>query len=305
MTAKLGRREFLELLCIGGMAQISGCSDVFQERRLQEHGYQMPTLLEVNNTNIASLILDLDYSFGKNGAIPPMRNHNNYEIAKERLETFLDLGDLWVPSNVLNGYSNEDAKILLTQIKTDIHSTMLRYSENPNYGRQDSFCNLLLEMKYDCDTYSTLVLGIAEKYHLPIKGVVIPFHAFTRWITPNAYLNFDQGTIRTDDYQYIDGTYNRNVEPIPPESLNGKSIYLKGLGKKEFVAHYAAGIVLELIANKEYAAALDLADSIKNWSKRDPFTHSARGSALTGLGYFEESKHEFEKALELDPKILE
>lgn len=311
MTAKLGRREFLELLCIGCAAHISGCSDCFgfnkfRKLRSQEHDYQMPTLLEVNNTNIARLILDLDYSFGKNGAISSMRNHGDYETAKERLETFLDMGNFWFPKSFLWGSNSITARAILTQIKDHIESKMLTYSQLPRLARQDSFCNLLLEMKYDCDTYSTLALGIAEKYHLPITGVLIPMHVFTRWQTEDACLNFDQGVISPNDAKYIDGSYSHyeKVYPLAPESLSGNSIYLKGLSKTEFVADYAAVIVYNLIENKEYTAALDLANSVKNWSPRDPFLHVARGTALRCLGYIDESTHEYETALKLDPRIL-
>lgn len=305
----LGRRKFLELLFLGSAsAAVHGCncsnSSLYKERRPQPHDYQLPTLLEVQNTNIAHLILDWDYSFGLNGAIPSMQNHDNYKIAKERLETFYGRGKRYEFSpDFIQNATSSSVRLILSQIRKDFRATMMRYS-SPVNDTQDSFCNFLLEQRYDCDTYSILTLGLAEKYGLPLYGVIIPDHIFTRWKTGKVHINFDQGAIGIDDAEYIDGAYNSHSRPIASSSLNGRSIYIKSLDKLEFVAHYLANISFFLRRNQEYAAALDLINIAKGWSEKDPDIHLVRSNILKDLGHIGEANRELRMALKLDPCII-
>lgn len=312
MHKKNSRREFLELLTIGGAAFLApyGCScgkdeakpeDIplsdlnqpmtrinvpalseeeleqmaHQKRRMQRHDYNLPTLREINNANIAYLILDLERRFGKNGAIPSMRRFSNYRHAKNKLgEHYVSIERFRYSNECLQQLTDVDAWGILENIRDNFPSI---YNANGEFN----LCDSLLSDKFGSKSYSFLVLGFAELAGLPLYGVRTPDHMFTRWDSRHIHINLDQGKIRFDPAQSIgSGRHRINID-----SIRGSNFYLKSLGRQEMVGDYLGVIANNLANNEEFTAALDLINLAEEWTPESPSVMAVKNNILNGLGY--------------------
>lgn len=120
-------------------------------------------------TNIAHVRLQIEE--GK-GVVP-----SDYELVANILrdaDVCLPTNKVTTPVEALNTFTN-------------IHNFLKEYKffcVKTNES-QDFFNTGLKERKLDCDTYSTLYLGIGEKKGYPIQSILIPRHVFVQWSLPN------------------------------------------------------------------------------------------------------------------------
>jgi len=214
-----------------------------------------------------------------------------------------------------NGLRTQEVEGVLLALDRAIQGGGLHPPPREEVDNVDFLTPGLLHGSVDCDIYSFVALGIAERYGIPLYGVQSPGHFFTRWQSPLVRLNFDQGRIREGDDPYIDGSFvndftidplsnstNHPQRGISQESLS-QGVYLRTLSKRETVASHLATIASGLIRNQENRRALSLTTLATMWAPQDVTGHLQRAVALHALGRYAEEDREYRQATTLDSML--
>jgi len=308
MNDEYTRRTFLET---AGKAVVSGMASFLLPPYLGSMAFasdsRLPTTTDVRRKNLADLLLDLELAYGRNGAIPSTREPDTKSRCIARLEriaeSFERMTTPLIRANLqhrrFHGIGTQEAQGLLLSLDRAITSSGL---QQPPQGIGISYLTQgLLGSMVDCDIYSFVALGIAERYGIPLYGVESPIHFFTRWQSPSIHLNFDQGLIRESDQRYIDGSmFNPPTARISEGSIT-RGAYLRSLRKQETVAIHLVNIAMSLLDNHEYETALDLTTLATRWAPHSTYTHLGRSSVLSSFRRPVEALDEYRRAVELDP----
>ncbi|GEM_PF-6740043 len=322
----MNRREALRLFGTGLAAvATSGCASslrwLFEEPPAsQRSDYRLPTEDDLRQKNLVYLLLDLEYEFGRNGAIPTARNRGTREAYTNAFES---ISTAFGRASGLRWSRGEDDGRLTREIETEPNRLLFTldgairsngFQAPPQTELPQGFVaardivgiDYLTEafnLHYvDCDMYSFLALGVAERYGLPLYGVHSPRHFFTRLVVDDAHINFDQGNIISDE-AYIDGTFVRSARQIPLASLQ-RQTYMKTLSKRETVAEHLATIAGGLSAHGEHAASLAVTELVIRWMPQSEKGHFYRGLTFTHLALFREADREYAIVNQLDPDLL-
>jgi len=303
---------------------------IISQRRMQRHNYTLPDEYDVKNNNLVELLVNLEHEFGKNGSI---RLAANERTRKKSLDTFesmvKEFGERvpleYVHEGILNtkiltqenmsGKStNWFANFRVETVLARLHSVLKQergspYKNETTLGRSAAFkasddngidylTEIFIGNRYDCDTYSMLALGIAERYGLPLHAVHVPEHIFLRWKSPYVTMNFDMGQ-HVDTWKYVEGLASTSKRPTPKESIECGA-YLDDMTKLEMVGHHLSTIGKGLMHGGEYKAALDVLDLAAKWGDTNPAVHYTYGTILWMMGYFDNAKNQFDLVYALD-----
>jgi tetratricopeptide (TPR) repeat protein len=129
------------------------------------------------------------------------------------------------------------------------------------YGSATFLFEALRSRNSDCDTSALLYCAIGEVMGYPLGAVVLPRHAFVRWILPHGGVVNWEATEDTRDASFSDGTYYDCLL----RGMTGEGCNLKTLTRKQLpsIHHYMAGLSYSLLqrpneARAEYDAALKI-----------------------------------------------
>ena len=279
-----------------------------EPRTTDDFSYTLPTETDVQRKNLVYLLLDLELRYGRNGAIPFAREPTTRELCLSRFEEVATsfgkmVGLSWMRRH--QDYFQEIDEATAGNILYTLHAAMREaglHPPPPSEGDNVDFLTPgLLHGSVDCDIYSFVVLGVAERYEIPLAGVQSPRHFFTRWESRQVRLNYDQGNISESDDQYVDGSYTNPLERhISLESL-AQETYLRRLTKLETVADHLGTIASGLIKNNELETALELTTLATRWAPRIAIVHYERARALQGLHRLGEAMNEYRIVAALDP----
>ena len=289
-----------------------------ERRRGQMAGHRLPTVEELNQKNLVDFLLDAEYEYsvskGEDHPCVPTKNPGLKgcdmkadDAYHKRLEEAiaLDNGYRSQARNVFEsivsdfrspmrgrrtaGLSAGDAKGLLTIM----HKLMVKHGlKTTGRGAYGTLTGDIRSGEIHTDTYALVAVGIAERYGLPLHGMLLPDHQAARWKEPA--LNFDQGLFIPDE-EYISHYDSRRMRDVKP------GVYLAPLSKQELAGSHLASMAERLSNGGKFNAGAELATRAALWTPRDPRTHIILAKALMPLAYFTTAREEYQAARGLDP----
>ncbi len=226
--------------------------------------------------NIAFDFLDMEKSFGA-GPIHFERINDIIAKAKARLP-------------LKSAYTRDEALAVLKGIDSLL--------KGEGFVFRDNFllCKGLDKKTIDCDNYCTVYTAIAEVLKIPIVPVYAPNHSFVRfYLDDGAYVNWET----TKSATYDDNYYIRILK-ISDVSLK-KGVYLKTLGRNEFIGVEFNNIGAYLMSSKKFLEAVPYLNSaLRHYPKFSSAYHN-RGTALYALGRTKNALNDLSAARGLDP----
>ncbi len=148
----------------------------------------------------------------------------------------------------------------------------------------------------DCDNYCTLYTAIAEVLKIPIVPVYAPNHSFVRfYLDDGAYVNWET----TKSATYDDNYYIRILK-ISDVSLK-KGVYLKTLGRNEFIGVEFNNIGAYLMSSKKFLEAVPYFNSALRFYPKFSSAYHNRGTALYALSRTKNALNDLLAARDLDP----
>lgn len=163
---------------------------------------------------------------------------------------------------------------------------------------KDNFllCRGLDKRTIDCDNYCTLYTAIAEVLKIPIVPVYAPNHSFVRlYLDDGSYVNWET----TKSASYDDDYYIKNLR-ISDVSLR-KGVYLKTLGRNEFIGVEFNNIGAYLMSSKKFLDAVPYFNSALRYYPKFSSAYHNRGTALYALKRTTNALNDLLAARDLDP----
>lgn len=291
-------------------------AEVIRERRAQKHDYSLPLEKDVSRKNLVDLVLGLEQEFTR-GSVSEKRYADAKKGYAALLERFSKRVDRQYIDRLLDeekisleSGSDKKARFVAADMATTVLARLDRsirnkngFSEPAEYssaedGDVESLADVFTKKRFNCEAYSLLALGVAEKYNMPLHAVHVPGHMYTRWRSRLVVKNFDQGEF-TDDSSYFSGSYSNFRKRIHPVSVD-RGAYFHDLSKTELVGHYMSNIAKRLVKGNEVKAAMDLLSVAQAWAPKDPSVHDAYGMVLAMMGYVDDALLHFSIAHSLD-----
>ncbi len=226
--------------------------------------------------NIAFDFLDMEKPFG---AGAPHFERINGLIAKSKARLPLR-----------SAYNRDEALAVLKGIDSLL--------KGEGFVFRDNFllCKGLDKRTIDCDNYCTIYTSIGEVLKIPIVPVYAPNHSFVRlYLDDGSYVNWET----TKSASYDDDYYIKNLR-ISDVSLR-KGVYLKTLGRNEFIGVEFNNIGAYLMSSKKFLDAVPYLNSaLRHYPKFSSAYHN-RGTALYALSRTENALNDLLAARDLDP----
>ncbi len=226
--------------------------------------------------NIAFDFLDMEKPFGAG------RAHYEYirgliHKAKTKLPT-------------RSNYTREQAIAVLRGIDSLLKSERFIFKNNLLLSR-------CIDRKViDCDNYCTLYIAIAEVLRIPIVPVYAPNHSFIRfYLDDGNYINWE--TTKTASY---DDAYYIKLLRISDVSLN-KGVYLKTLGRKEFIGVEYNNIGAHLVSARKFSEAVPYFTMALQCYPKFSSAYHNRGTALYAVSRIKDALDDLLVAADLDP----
>ncbi|MBI3334285.1 hypothetical protein HYZ97_02260 [Candidatus Pacearchaeota archaeon] len=171
---------------------LSGCaSPQMNETRMPHPSF----VYQKNNPTSAHYALDIEQGLG----------------AQEGDTTTLDtlLTSIERSLTLRPAYTREQALLVLSQIAQAIRH------DGYKTKKQNFLYKGLRSKKLDCDLYSLIYLGVAERCILPLSVVDLPGHWFIRWhFSPDEYLNWETTSAQEiSDLEYL------RLKKIPSDKM--------------------------------------------------------------------------------------
>jgi hypothetical protein len=308
----------------------------FLQRSRLDHNYTLPSEEDLENNNLVEMTLDVENEFHKEGMLSMPYGDDEYSVASERFRTLIEMFEQ-VTGNMLgemqeyiatgdskNGdlarkwylemsgrYPDVFVRCPETEESANFTGASLlflidRAIQSEGFKRTDKnegihhVTETLNSGEYDCDTYSFMALGLAERFGLPVYGVTVPMHMFVRWDGLGFRQNLDQGSFVTDK-KYLDGEYAPvALLPLHPESIE-QGAYMRNMSKRETMGIRLASISNDLLQSGDYAAGLDVATIAAEWAPLSPISHQVRAMSLAALGRRSEAAKEVDLFVRQDP----
>ena len=148
----------------------------------------------------------------------------------------------------------------------------------------------------DCDNYCTLYTAIAEVLKIPIVPVYAPNHSFIRfYLDDGGYINWE--TTKAASY---DDAYYIKILRISDSSLK-RGVYLKTLGRKEFIGVEYNNIGAYLMSAKKFSEAVPYFNMALQCYPKFSSAYHNRGTALYAVNRLEDALDDLLTASDLDP----
>ncbi|HNW28303.1 MAG TPA: tetratricopeptide repeat protein [Spirochaetota bacterium] len=226
--------------------------------------------------NIAFDFLDMEKAFGAG------RKHYEYVSGLiQKAKTRLPLR----PS-----YGRDDAIAVLKGI-----DSLLR-GEGFVFRNNLLLCRGLDSKIIDCDNYCTLYIAIAEVLKIPIVPVYAPNHSFIRfYLDDGSYINWE--TTKNASY---DDEYYIKILRIADSSLK-RGVYLKTLGRKEFIGVEYNNIGAYLLTAKKFSGAVPYFNTALQCYPLFSSAYHNRGTALYAANRLRDALDDLLAAADLDP----
>jgi hypothetical protein len=159
------------------------------------------------------------------------------------------------PGKSTGSAGGQEARKCLEAVRTFLASEGFRY-------QRTAFLFEALETnRSDCDTSTLLYCAIGEVMGYPLGAVVLPRHAFVRWVLPHGGVINWETTESSGNASFSDGTYYDRLL----KGMTGEGCNLRTLTREQLPAihHYMAGLAFAAggkydEALKEHDAALEL-----------------------------------------------
>ncbi len=226
--------------------------------------------------NIAYDFLDMEKSLGAS------REHYEYvAVLIQKAKTKLPLA---------SQYSKKQALELLNGIDSLLKKEGFIVKNNLLLSR------CIDERIGDCDNYCTLYTAIAEVLKIPMVPVYAPNHSFMRfYLDDNSYINWE--TTRAASY---DDAYYIKVLRISKSSLEN-GVYMKTLGRKEFIGVQYNNIGAHLMSGKKFSDAVPCFTLALQCYPKFSSAYHNRGTALYATKHLKEALEDLLAAAGLDP----
>lgn len=152
-----------------------------------------------------------------------------------------------------------------------------------------------------CLGLTTLYVALGERLGLPLSTAELPGHIFPRFMDGTTQYNLEtlrRGELFTNEQ--AKRAYGLSEETV----LRG--IYLRNLGKKEFVSAILAyrSTVLSQERSRPQLALAGFNEAVR-LHPQSSMTYNNRGNHFFRARHFERAKADFEKAIESDPYFYE
>ncbi|HRS76345.1 MAG TPA: tetratricopeptide repeat protein [Spirochaetota bacterium] len=230
----------------------------------------------VEPQNIAYDFLDLEKPFGAG------KKHYEYVAGLiQKAKTRLPLR---------SSYGRDEAFAVLKGVDSLLRGEGFVFKDNL------LLCKAIDSRIIDCDNYCTLYIAIAEVLKIPIVPVYAPNHSFLRfYLDDGNYINWEttKNTSYDDDY-YI------KVLRISDGSLK-RGVYLKTLGRKEFIGVEYNTIGAYLLAAKKFSEAVPYFNTALRCYPIFSSAYHNRGTALYAANRLRDALDDLRAAADLDP----
>ncbi len=226
--------------------------------------------------NIAFDFLDMEKSFGAG------RKHYEYVAGLiQKAKTRLPLR---------SSYGKEEALAVLKAVDS------LLKGEGFVFRNNLLLCKGLEGKIIDCDNYCTLYIAIAEVLRIPIVPVYAPNHSFIRfYLDDGSYVNWE--TAKSASYD--DDWYIKTLR-ISDSSLK-RGVYLKTLGRKEFIGVEYNNIGAYLLTAKKFSEAIPYFNTALQCYPKFSSAYHNRGTSLYALKRLSNALDDLLMAADLDP----
>jgi tetratricopeptide (TPR) repeat protein len=226
--------------------------------------------------NIAFDFLDMEKSFGA-GPSHFERISGLIAKAKERLP-------------LRSAYTRDEALAVLKSIDSLLKGEGFVFKDN------FLLCKGLDKKTIDCDNYCAIYTAIAEVLKIPIVPVYAPNHSFVRfYLDDGVYVNWET----TKSATYDDNYYIRILK-VSDVSLK-KGVYLKTLGRNEFIGVEFNNIGAYLMSSKKFVEAVPYFNSALRYYSKFSSAYHNRGTAFYALKRTRNALDDLLAARDLDP----